>query len=107
MRVWGKMSAGRGTPSVWPAPLLAGKGNMTCLKRGGANVLATGDADRFGLGLNLLMMPPAIPLASPAFPRIVADTGKRSGHLGNGPGCLPAPIASNNCWWTCKPSSRS
>jgi len=75
MRVWGKMSAGPRLTIGVARAALAGKGQHDLLSEAVQNVCwPPGRRIGLVLGLNLRMMPPAIPLASPAFRGIVADT---------------------------------
>jgi hypothetical protein len=106
MRVWGKMSAGpRHTIGVARAAL-AGKGQHDLLSEAVQTLLATGEADRFGAWVEFADEASGDPARITSFRGIVADT-ETIRHLGNGPGCLPSPHCLNNCWWTCKLSSRS
>jgi len=71
---------------------LAGKGQHDLLSEAVQTLLATGEADRFGAWVELLMMPPAIPLASPAFAKCT-DTENDS-TPGEWSRLSPSPIAS-------------
>jgi hypothetical protein len=106
MRVWGKMSAGpRHTIGVARAAL-AGKGQHDLLSDAVQTLLATGEADRFGAWVEFADDASGDPSRITSFRGIVADT-ENDPTPGEGPGCLPSPHCLNNCWWTCKLSSRS